>query len=72
MSGTMRYSRSARAGASSSCASSFSITPRLSALAVTTSAFERRSATMRAFTCTAGDDSSTLTAIPCVRPFTSS
>ena len=71
-SGTMRYSIVARAGDSSSCESSFSMTGKLSTVPVTTRAFERRSATTRALTCTAGVDGSTFTATPCVRPVASS
>ena len=71
-SGMMRYSIADLAGDSSSCESSLSITGKLSGVAVTTSEFERGSAMMRAFTCTAGRPGSRRTATPCVRPFASS
>ena len=61
-----------RAGASSSPASNFSMTEKLSAVAVTMMVLDRRSATMRALTCTAGESGSILTATPCVRPLPSS
>ena len=67
-----RYSIAAFAGASSSCLSTIAMTSKLGSSAVTTSAFDRLSATMRALTCTAGASGFTLIATPCVRPFESS